>query len=239
MAAPTTPPRSRGEFEGVTVLEMPQPSKTAALNAGDAAASHWPRLYLDADVQISPGTVGDVLSALASGHVLAARPAVRFDLQDAHPLIHSYYRTRLQLPTTRSGLWGGGVYGLSQEGRQRFQQFPDLIADDLFVDRLFEPGGKSRPGRVPCGGLPAADAQGPSGRPASGLSRQRRTARPARALPVTRCPRSSAPFAARLSAGNALVYVGFALAGRRGKARPGAWERDASTRQPAEGGEPC
>ena len=122
---------------------MPQPSKTAALNAGDAAASHWPRLYLDADVQIGPGTVGDVLSALASGHVLAARPAVRFDLQGAHPLVHSYYRTRMQLPTARSGLWGGGVYGLSREGRQRFQQFPDLIADDLFVDRLFKPEEKA------------------------------------------------------------------------------------------------
>jgi hypothetical protein len=127
----------------VTVLELEQPSKTAALNAGDAVASHWPRLYLDADVQISPGTVRAVLSALLSGQVLAARPAVRFDLQHAHPLIHSYYRTRLHLPAARSGLWGGGVYGLSQEGRQRFAQFPNLTADDLFVDRLFEPSEKA------------------------------------------------------------------------------------------------
>ena len=111
----------------MTVLELPQPSKTAALNAGDAAASHWPRLYLDADVQIGPGTVGDVLSALASGHVLAARPAVRFDLQGAHPLVHSYYRTRMQLPTTRSGLWGGGVYGLSQG---RAAAFPAVSRSD-------------------------------------------------------------------------------------------------------------
>ena len=42
-------------FDGVTVLELEQPSKAAALNAGDAAASHWPRLYVDADVQISSG----------------------------------------------------------------------------------------------------------------------------------------------------------------------------------------
>ena len=225
-------------FEGVKVLEMPQPSKTAALNAGDAVASSWPRLYLDADVQISPGTVGDVLTALASGQLLAARPAVRFDLQDAHPLIHSYYRTRLQLPMARSGLWGGGVYGLSQEGRQRFQQFPDLIADDLFVDRLFEPKEKAVldvapavicPPRTPKDQLAVlhrvyrgnAEQRGGQGSASHTLSELVRTVR------------------GPLSAGHALVYVGFALAGRRGNARPGAWERDASTRQPAEGGEPC
>jgi exopolysaccharide biosynthesis WecB/TagA/CpsF family protein len=225
-------------FEGVTVLEMPQPSKTAALNAGDAAASHWPRLYLDADVQIGPGTVGDVLSALASGHVLAARPAVRFDLQGTHPLVHSYYRTRMQLPTTRSGLWGGGVYGLSQEGRQRFQQFPDLIADDLFVDRLFEPEEKAVldvPPAVVCPPRTPKDQVAVLHRVYRGNAEQHgRHGTASHTLSeVARSIRGP------LSAGNALVYVGFALAGRRGKARPGAWERDASTRQPAEGGEPC
>ncbi len=130
-------------FDGVTVLELGQSSKAAALNAGDAAASQWPRLYLDADVEISPGTVRAVFTALNSGHVLAARPEARFDLQDAHPLIRSYYRTKLRLPSARGGLWGAGVYGLSREGRQRFQQFPGLTADDLFVDRLFEPAEKA------------------------------------------------------------------------------------------------
>lgn len=226
------------QFEGVHVLELPQPSKTAALNAGDAVASFWPRLYLDADVQVSPGTVGEVLSALVSGEVLAARPAVRFDLQDAHPLIHSYYRTRQQLPVARSGLWGGGVYGLSQEGRQRFQQFPDLIADDLFVDRLFEPGEKTVldgapavvcPPRTPKDHVAVlhrvyrGNAEQPGGHGSAGrtLSEVVRTIR------------------GPLSAGHALVYVGFAFAGRRRSGRPGVWERDASTRQPAGGGGQC
>ncbi|MCB5292595.1 WecB/TagA/CpsF family glycosyltransferase [Arthrobacter sp. SO3] len=225
-------------FEGVTVLNMPQPSKAAALNAGDAVASHWPRLYLDADVQIGPGTVREVLSALASGRLLAARPAVRFDLEGAHPLIHSYYRTRLQLPTTRSGLWGGGVYGLSEVGRQRFQQFPDLIADDLFVDRLFEPGEKAVldvtpaiicPPRTPRDQVAVlhriyrgnAEQHGGHGTASHTLAEVARSIR------------------GPLSAGHALVYVGFALAGRRGNAHPGTWERDASTRQPAEAADPC
>lgn len=42
-----------------------------------------------------------------------------------------------------------------------------------------------------------------------------------------------------LSAVNAFVYVGSALAGRRGATHPGVWERDASTRQSDAGGKPC
>ncbi|MDR7082072.1 exopolysaccharide biosynthesis WecB/TagA/CpsF family protein [Arthrobacter ginsengisoli] len=224
-------------FGGVTVLELEQPSKTAALNAGDTIASHWPRLYLDADVQISPDTVRDVLNALLSGQVLAARPAVRFDLHDAHPLIHSYYRTRLHLPAARSGLWGGGVYGLSQEGRQRFQQFPDLTADDLFVDHLFGPTEKAVldvdpvvicPPRTPRDQVAVlhrvyrgnAEQNGRFGTASQTLS------------DVVRSIRGP------LSAVHASVYLGFALAGRRGTGHPAVWERDSSTRGPASGGTP-
>ena len=32
---------------------------------------------------------------------------------------------------------GRGVYGLSAAGRSRFQEFPDLVADDHFVHHLF------------------------------------------------------------------------------------------------------
>ena len=36
------------------MLDVPEPSKVAALNAADAEASRWPRLYLDADIEIDP-----------------------------------------------------------------------------------------------------------------------------------------------------------------------------------------
>jgi hypothetical protein len=224
-----------GQFEGVTVLELEQPSKTAALNAGDAAASHWPRLYLDADVQISPGAVRAVLNALLSGQVLAASPAVRFDLHDAHPLIHSYYRTRQHLPAARSGLWGGGVYGLSQEGRQRFQQFPDLTADDLFVDRLFEPAEKAVLDVDPvviCPPRTPKDQLAVLHRVYRGNAEQndRQSTATQTLSEVVRSIRGP------LSAVNASVYLGFALAGRRRTAHPAGWERDASTRQPGAGG---
>lgn len=222
-------------FEGVTVLESEQPSKTAALNLGDAATTRWPRLYLDADVQIGPGAVRDVLNALSQGSLLAARPAVRFDLQDAHPLIHAYYRARLQLPSARSGLWAGGVYGLSEQGRRRFGEFPDLIADDLFVDRLFAATEKAvldvdpvviRPPRTPRAQLAVLRRVYRGNAEQNGREGQRSTAR----ITLAEVIRS---IRGPLSAANAVVYMGFAVAGRRGAARPGGWERDDSSRPPA------
>jgi glycosyltransferase involved in cell wall biosynthesis len=126
---------------GVHVLEIGQSSKTAALNAGDAWASLWPRLYLDADIEIEPDAVSRVFQVLA-GSVPAARPLFRYDTTGASPMVRAYYRARRRMPSTRFALWGAGVYALSEVGHARFDEFPPVTADDLFVDRLFSPSEK-------------------------------------------------------------------------------------------------
>lgn len=125
------------QFPAVLVLEVSRASKIAALNEGDQAASLFPRLYLDADIDISPTALRILFERLQRGQLLAARPAFRYDDAGAGWAVRAFYRARRRLASTNRALWGAGAYALSREGRQRFAAFPELTGDDLFVDLQF------------------------------------------------------------------------------------------------------
>ncbi|MGA7207113.1 MAG: WecB/TagA/CpsF family glycosyltransferase [Specibacter sp.] len=130
-------------FPGVAVLDLPEPSKTGALNAADAMCSRWPRLYLDADIEMTAGALATVFEHLAVPGALAARPAFRYDTSGADPIVRAYYRARLRIPDMSEHLWGAGAYGVSAEGHRRFGHFPDATGDDAYVDSLFGPHEKA------------------------------------------------------------------------------------------------
>jgi glycosyltransferase involved in cell wall biosynthesis len=124
----------------VRVLEVPVASKIAALNAADEVARSFPRVYLDADVRLDIMSVRRLAAALDAGDgVLLAAPRLRMDLRPAPWLVRAYYEIWMRLPYNASGMVGTGVYALSKAGRQRFDRFPDLIADDGFVRFCFSP----------------------------------------------------------------------------------------------------
>jgi glycosyltransferase involved in cell wall biosynthesis len=123
----------------VRVIELDSASKPAALRAGDEAATVLPRLYLDADVVLDGASARAVLERLRAG-VIAARPPLRYDSGRCSAPVRRYYRARSRVPALLDSLWGAGVYGLSGRGRHRFGVFPDIVADDLWVDRHFAPG---------------------------------------------------------------------------------------------------
>lgn len=123
---------------GAQVLELEVGSKTAALNAGDDTATTWPRLYLDADIEITVDAVLAVLDHLADDQVLAARPTFRYGTAGASALVRSYYRARTNMPAHRNALWWAGVYGMNRKGHLRIGTFPEVTGDDMFVDSQFD-----------------------------------------------------------------------------------------------------
>jgi len=124
---------------GVRVVELAEGSKVAALNAGDAAASAFPRAYVDADVEVTAETLLAVADRLARGPELVASPRLFLDLRGATWPVRAYYAVWELSAFRRRGHIGSGIYALAQVGRERFGEFPRVIGDDRFVQGLFAP----------------------------------------------------------------------------------------------------
>jgi glycosyltransferase involved in cell wall biosynthesis len=128
---------------GVRVVEVAQASKTAALNAADAVASYPNRIYLDADIPVSPATVRQLTAAVSAPGVHGAVPRPVVDTKDSSWTVRRFYDINAKLPVFRNRLFGRGVIAISGTARARFRQFPDIIADDLFLDALVAPQAKT------------------------------------------------------------------------------------------------
>ena len=123
----------------VRLVETEVASKTYALNLGDQASRSFPRIYVDADIVITPDSIRALSVRLKRGDILAAAPTPDIDLTGCSRLVRLYFSIRDRLPSARQGFGGSGVYALSEAGRRRFSQFPDVIADDTFVRLQFRP----------------------------------------------------------------------------------------------------
>ena len=121
------------------VIETPVAGKTHALNLGDQASSSFPRIYVDADVVISVDFLRTLASRLERGDVLAVAPTPEIDRKACPWLVRKYFDVRSKLPSSREGIGGSGVYALSEAGRRRFDEFPQVIADDTYVRLQFKP----------------------------------------------------------------------------------------------------
>lgn len=128
-----TAAQARSFGQSVRVMETETASKVHALNLGDQVARGFPRFYVDADVNIDLGTLRTLAQRLNAGGVLAVAPRFRMDLTGCSWAVRAFYAVNDRLPSSREGIGGSGVYGLSEAGRQRFGRFPDITADDAFV----------------------------------------------------------------------------------------------------------
>jgi glycosyltransferase involved in cell wall biosynthesis len=117
----------------VRVIETSLGNKTHALNLGDQVARAFPRIYVDADVVVTLSTIRALAERLEQGGVIAVAPRPYFDLTACSWLVRAFYDIRCRLPSFDEGIGGSGVYALSEIARRRFNDFPNLVADDTYV----------------------------------------------------------------------------------------------------------
>jgi glycosyltransferase involved in cell wall biosynthesis len=123
---------------GVTVVDRSEPGKAGALNAADEVAGSYPRIYLDADIVVPPGGIDAVLARLhAADRPKAVVPRRNINTVGRPWPVKAYFSINERLPVFRNGLFGRGMIAVSAEGRARFDEFPTMIADDLFIDSQY------------------------------------------------------------------------------------------------------
>jgi N-acetylglucosaminyl-diphospho-decaprenol L-rhamnosyltransferase len=123
---------------GVHVVELAEPSKAAAVAYGDSLANHYPRLYVDADVELDVPAVRALCAAL-EGAVLAAGPRRELLLDHTSWLVRAYYAVWKRLPQVGTGLFGRGVVAVSAAGHERTRALPAVMSDDLAMSEAFAP----------------------------------------------------------------------------------------------------
>lgn len=117
-------------------IETEVASKTHAINLGEKAANFFPRIYLDADIILSIKSVNALCGGFNSGY-LAMSLMPKMNMKESSWPVRAYYDIWLSLPYCKEGMMGAGIYALSKEGRERFKEFPNIIADDGFVRCMF------------------------------------------------------------------------------------------------------
>lgn len=127
-------------IDGVRAESISKASKIAALNHGDSVASGFPRIYLDADIEATGKDLLKTLEAFEEPGVLAAAPSLNIDTSGSSLAVKAFYAVWLKLPYFADNhMIGSGIYILSEAGRARFGEFPDIISDDGYVRSLYGP----------------------------------------------------------------------------------------------------
>ena len=111
------------------IVELAAAGKARALAAGDRAARHDLRFYLDADVRVAPGTFEALTLPLASGRADLVAPRIRVNVEGARSVPRQVGRIwgdqLARRPDAFMTLTGYGPAGLRARG-----PWPDVIADD-------------------------------------------------------------------------------------------------------------
>jgi hypothetical protein len=126
-------------FPGVTVVEVERGHKPTALNEGERQVTTFPRFFVDADSQLGWRDLVTLAEVLESGGILAVSPALHVDASQSSLIVRSYSRIWRELPNVANALSSRGCFGVNEEGRRRWAEFPDVVNDDRYVHSQFKP----------------------------------------------------------------------------------------------------
>lgn len=118
------------------VIDLAQGGKPGALNAGDAAATGAMRMYLDADVTVSPPLLAQVAAVLDRDAPAYASGRVRI-AGGGSAVSRAYAATWARVPFMARGVPGCGLFAVNAAGRARWGEFPPIISDDTFARLQF------------------------------------------------------------------------------------------------------
>lgn len=119
------------------VVDLSIGSKLHALNVGEHRAKGDIRVYLDADVQVSKRVLHQIEQALDREE--AAWASGKLQMAAASRVSRAYGRFWSRVPFMAKSVPGSGLFAVNKAGRARWDQFPDIISDDMYVRLLFKP----------------------------------------------------------------------------------------------------
>ena len=124
-------------FPSAICLDIEKPSKVNALNEAENTAKElgvtYPIFYIDADTQLSDNCISKITQELENSNTLLAAPTPIIDTSKSSWLVKKYYQIWVNLPYIKEGVIATCSYIITEQGRQRFKKFPEIINDDGYV----------------------------------------------------------------------------------------------------------
>lgn len=129
---------ARAVSNQIYVIETNTASKIVALNNAEKLPLGFPRIYMDADVLMSSTSI-EALLAAAVQHPedTLIVPKSTMDLAQSSPWVKRFYREWYRTDFINKAGFGCGVYMLGQQARAKFDEWPELVADDNFIRQFF------------------------------------------------------------------------------------------------------
>jgi glycosyltransferase involved in cell wall biosynthesis len=119
----------------VRIIEIAEASKANAFNVAEATLRTFPRFYVDADVLLPPKAFSTLVDVLQSDQAELVCPKIHFETATSSWIARKISQTWLALPHAKHAAFHH-VLGLSASGRQRWKQFPFILADDAFIEAM-------------------------------------------------------------------------------------------------------